>query len=155
MTSSGFQAYLEGKMSEGCYRCYGTGCRLPKVNLICEPGYTGVLCSYCQEGYRARNTKNCEECPPDIAIWKLAVAAATCLMALALALWFWVFRPTAHGLLQETPSNRTSEFVEQGLMFLSYIQILKLGRTKKSKENCFTFFFDASVGALGFKRRPF
>ena len=81
------------------------------------------------------NTKNCEKCPSDIAIWKLAVEAATCLMALAVALWFWVFRPTAQRLLQETPWDRKGEFVEQALMFLSYIQVLKLGKTKKSKQN--------------------
>lgn len=122
------KAYLEGKITEGCYKCHGNGCNLSTCNVACEDGYSGTLCSYCEEGYHAMNTKNCEECPSDIAIWKLAVAAATCLMALALALWFWVFRPTAQRLLQETPWDRKGEFVEQALMFLSYIQVLRVLR---------------------------
>ena len=123
------KAYIEEKMenvSRGCYKCHGRGCNVSRCNRSCAPGYNGTLCSYCEEGYHTMNTTNCEECPFDLAVWPLAVAAASCPMVLALAIWFWVFRPTTHDLLQETPWDRKGEFVEQALMFLSYIQVLRV-----------------------------
>jgi len=96
-----------------------------------------MLCSYCEEEYHETSTKECQKCPSDLAIWPLAVAAVSCPMVLALAIWFWVFRPTTHDLLQETPWDRKGEFVEQALMFLSYIQVLKLGNP--NPEDVFSF----------------
>eukprot|EP00434_Breviolum_minutum_P018629 symbB.v1.2.016436.t1/scaffold1120.1/size138809/17 len=113
-------------VSRGCYKCHGPGCNVARCNRSCAPGYGGMLCSYCEEEYHETSKKECQKCPSDVAIWPLAVAAASCPMVLALAIWFWVFRPTTHDLLQETPWDRKGEFVEQALMFLSYIQVLRV-----------------------------
>lgn len=130
------KAYI--KELKGCFKCYqdnqdrGEGCdgarcaveALEGLCGDCKEGYCGALCTSCKEGYQRKN-RECVECSGE-PVWPLVVVAVGLVAGLAFGIWFFVFRPKLERLAAEKPWKRRAEFLEQALMFLSYLQVLKL-----------------------------